>query len=1121
MSIKFKSVCGCHEFRPFGSNIHAHSDQSLDGGSSVAKIVKKAKELGMQHLVLTEHGNINSAASLAMSASKAGMSFSNGIEVYLENPLKEEGTKESYVHLSVLFKTYKAYEYFCRLTPVMESRAVIKFGERKPIIRWDELEEIGPEIVIGSGCLVGFIQKFVLSGKPELAERAYQMARSIVRPGCFFVEFFPHEVTHNWQRPKKDKSGSVTEEGKFVANECLPGETHGDIQRNSNLFVMAMAERYGDPIVISEDSHFATPNQKLVQDARLGNGQESWKFYTSYHMRTPAECFEDIRHIYDVNFKRMDQFIDNSYALADVLKDYKFKSFKDRWVLPEFEGSSKKHLLELINKHGRLPKDPAVRQQYIERIQYEVSVLTKNKVGDLLPYIFQVEEVADWCKNNDVLMNLRGSAGGSLLLYLIGASVTDPIRYNLPFERFITTGRIDSGSLPDADADLSNKTKVVAHFKQKLGDRIVPLSINTNLKLKNSIKDSERSILGRVRPETERMCTTFPGIPQGPTEEQWLFGYQDKETETWVPGFWEQNAAIRAYAEENPEIWDVVKECLGVMRNKGSHACGFLITPEPVQNYFPVAWVGLKDSGQMCTAFDPKSLEYAGGVKYDFLGVATLNTIQVASKLIRERHGINLEWQEYPHDDEVYDEVFAAGQTMGIFQYNTAAVKPFLKKIKPRNVQDLSAITALVRPGALDAPAPDFSDRTCAEYYVAVAMGEKPYYLHADLEPILQETNGVMLYQEQTLQIFRDLGGHTYETAEAVRRAISKKDKDTLSLHGGNLKKSLIERGWKESQADALFNQILASARYSFNKSHSMSYAIVGYNTAYLKKNYPLEFWAAELTTFSDKEDKLKAYLTEIGQLILAPSLSHSHAVDWKIEDTKIRAPLSIVKGLGPSATEAIIAGAPYTSVADLVARVDARAVNRGVFLKLVWAGLFDDLNIPHIDMVKEYWKLKKIRDAIPEEAFDAEPIRVFQRRSELNPICKEQLWEFVTPKLEAKGWLKMSRKSTPMFRGNTPLLASSFYALRAIEANMHQHTMCILAFFKSAGWETTKNGRKLMKLYFSDGVTEFDGVDWNATEAPKLKPNSLVLITGKMKLGYKIPLSISVYGIETIQEMT
>ena len=1111
-------------FKPYGSNFHAHADSSLDGASSVKKIVKRAKELQYQHVVLTEHGNLNSAADLGMCASDAGISYSHGIEAYLDTPFEELGIKpdgdgnnhkRQYSHVTILFKTRKAYQYFCRLTPVMESRAVTRWGERKPILKWDELVEIGSEIILGSGCLNSLIGRFVRVGDYATAERAYQMCRSVVSQGSFFLEIFPHAITHDWKKPIYDANNVLVSSGQFMANECICGHDHNDIQRVCNEFLISMAEKYNDPMILSEDSHFAYESQRVIQESKLGNGSENWRMYNSYHMYSQQEHFQMLNKSINLSERQMEQMIDNSYLLKDQLSSYKFLTNKDRWVLPVYHGDTKKHLIQLIQKHGRMVNST----EYIKRLKYEMSVLADNGYIDFLPYFFEVEDVSSWCKANDILMNLRGSGGGVLIAYLLGFSITDPIKYELPFERFITVDRIKANVPPDLDSDFSDKTVVMDNRKKKYGDRIASLSINLNLKLKNSIKDAERAILGKVRPETEVMCHSFPGIPQGPTEEQWLLGYDDKETGDHVDGFWEQSEELRQYASSNPDVWKMVVECLGVMRNKGGHACGHLITPTPVQDQFPLTWVGTKGTGHLYVGFGPAALEWAGGIKYDFLGVKTLKTIEIATKLIKERHGITLEWREYDHSDAVYEKIFHTGDTLGVFQFGTPAVIPYLKKTKPKNTRDLCAITSLVRPGTLSSPAPDGSDRTCAEYYVAVAQGEKPYYIHPDLEPILRDTNGVNLYQEQTLKIFV-YSGLLLSEAEAVRRAISKKKKEVLQKLIGELKERLLNKGWTQYQTDLLGDQIIASNKYAFNAAHGQSYGIVGYNTAWLKYYYPLEFFTAELTVFSDKEEKLKQYVALLRDRILQPSISKSHPTDWQIEGECIRAPLSMIKGLGESGTKVICENAPYVSVADFAKRCSGKAINRATFTKLVFAGLFDEFSIPYGDMIKEYWVTKKIKDPISDECKITDKVTLFAKRCELNMLTRERLCDIVSDRLLKVKFISVKNIGVPFVSPQScGLLADVSVAAKALESpSFAERDIFMVALFKGSSVDTTKTGKKLLKVKLSDGTTDFEAVNWRQFTALRFPKDSVVLIKGKIRKGWKVPVSINFSSIEQLK---
>ena len=691
----------------------------------------------------------------------------------------------------------------------------------------------------------------------------------------------------------------------------------------------------------------------------------------------------------------------------------------------------------------------------------------------------------------------------------------------MPFERFITLDRIlKANTPPDIDSDFSDKELVMKHRKEKYGDRIAALSINTNMKLKNSIKDGERAIYGKVRPETNTMCFSFPGIPQGISELQWLFGYEDKETGDHVPGFWEQSDVLRDYASNNSEVWKIVVECLGVMRNKGSHPCGVLIAPTAIHNYFPLTWIGTKNDGQLCVGFDPRSLEWAGGMKYDFLGVKTLKTIEIAMKLIKERYGITLEWREYDHSDAVYEKIFHTGDTLGVFQYGTPTVIPYVKKIKPRNTKDLSNITALCRPGTLEAPAPDGSGRTCAEYYIAVAQGEKPYYIHPDMRSILEETNGICLFQEQFLKTLV-FSGLTLAEAEAGRRAVAKKKKEDLQKIIGGLKTRLMEnKGWTQAQVDLLGEQLIASSRYSFNKAHSQSYAIVGYNTAWLKYFYPLEFYIAELTCFADKKEKYDQYISLLRDRILMPSISNSKPDSWSIEGDKLRAPLNAIKGVDKCA-KIIAANAPYTSVLDFTERCKDRSINRGVFIKLVLFGLFDEISTDRDSMIKEYWKIKKVKDPIPDDCINLSRIESFVRTCQLNSLTKERLCDMVMDSLSHIGFIPVAGiPSIPMMSSQkTPLLADVPAAIKVTESSiMKDKEFFLVGLFQGSAVETTKTGKQLLKVKLTDGTTDYEAIHWTQLQALRFPKNTVVLVKGKIKKGWKVPVSITYSTIETIK---
>lgn len=978
-------------------------------------IVKRNKELGATHVALTEHGNTNGIFELVKSCKENGMKPAPGIELYLESPFKdvlqvrfeaervrraadgrramnvEKMLAEAYVHLTVLFKDEWAYQYFCRLSPIMEQRAVVRYGERKPLMTWDELTGAAGHIVVGSGCPVGYVQKWVLPGRHEvradLAELAYCQLREAVGPDNFFVEVLPHVMTHEWLRPVRAKDArwalekgtdaqvatllkrmslvdkaalalkvsskadnEILKEGTFVANECCPEAPDGDRQKMPNRFVLEMAAKYGDRAIISLDSHFALPSQKLIQTAKISNGQENWVFHESYHVMPTEEAAEKLRANLGVSDETIEGWVDNSYSVADQLSGFSVKTNSDRWVLNSECGSEISQLKPLMDRHGRTRwGDPREMAQ----LKHEIHMMRHNRKGiNLLPYFFLVEDVANFCRENDILMTVRGSAGGSLLLYNLGVSAVNPLKHDLSFGRFITEGRIVANTMPDTDIDISTtgRGKVLQYLKDKYGDKFCQISTDSVLKLRSSIKDAERAFKGAVSRETEALCKTLPNQPQSADSYDFVFGAQDKAGHH-VPGVFDTNEKLRAYAKANPEIWETVSEMLGINRQKGVHACGVVIADKPVQEYCPITYV----SDTRVTGFAPKSVELAGLIKFDFLGLNTLDDIQGALRSIRSRTGESLDPWNLPYDREVVEE-FVKGHTETVFQFDTDTVRPYLMNIMKAEVQNdlhsvlecLAAVTSLCRPGCLDAPTSD--GRTLAEVYVACANGEPVTYVHQDLEPILKDTFGVQLFQEQSMRIFKDLAGYSDEQAETVRRGIGKKEDKVLASCMGDLKKGCLARGWTESQVELLMDQISASARYSFNKSHATSYAYIAYACMYLKTRYKLDWWKSVLS-HSDKSEMVTKFWKYVSKFVSMPNLSKISR-DFEIDGSSLVAPISIVTGIGEKAYDQLVVKAPYVDLDGFVkahfgarGADDARsAIHTGVVHKLVAAGILDSV---------------------------------------------------------------------------------------------------------------------------------------------------------------------------------
>jgi len=829
------------------------------------------------------------------------------------------------------------------------------------------------------------------------------MLKEIAGEGNFFVEIFPHKMTHHWQ-PPKIKNKKILEKSKLLKNESSELAPDGDLQKAVNKYMISLAKKYNDPILISVDSHFADPKDKLIQDAKLGNGLDTWKYYNSYHLMSSSEAANILMETLDVSVDEIEEWIDNSYKWASLFDQFCIKTCEDRWILPELSPEWKIQLKNSIDKYGRMDWS---NKEMVNRLKYELDIITNNGKINLMGYFFNIEKVSNYCKENGILMNVRGSAGGSLLLYLLGINATNPILYDLSFERFLTVGRIRANTLPDVDVDISDKDFIMKFLQECFGDGFCQISTNIMLKLKSSIKDAERALRGCVSAETEKMCKKLPNSPQGVNERDWALGYENDDGE-YIPGLWDTNEGLKSWADTHIDVWGSAKLMLDIQRQKSVHACGAVIADRPIQEYCPVVTVVSNKKKTKVTGYCPKSVELAGLVKYDFLGVNTLKDIEIALRSIKDRHGLDIDPWHLPNDDDVFDD-FCAGHTESVFQFNTSTVIPYLKKTRPRSISELAAITALCRPGTLDAPSGD--GRTLAELFVARCNGEEIKYIHQDLEPILKETMGIQLYQEQTLKIFMELAGYSYEQAETVRRGIGKKKEAVLKECMGDLRNSCLVRGWEDHQINLLIDQIMASSNYSFNKSHAVSYAIVAYACAYLKRHYNLEWWKGCLSN-AKKDELSNVFWKYVKDFTLLPDINYPYE-EYVIDGDRLRSPISTLKGIGSKTYQQLIDRAPYKDMASFVeahfnkGSKTRSSVHTGIAHKLIAAGvldsLFTDKNIKVEEKLtlfeQEKSKIRKEKlSPVPEQYINTTPLGDYLMKKVLIPIYSEDLRPIMLP---------------------------------------------------------------------------------------------------------------------------
>lgn len=919
-----------------------------------------------------------------------------------------------YMHFTVHFLDQEAFQCGVKL---LSKAPIEKHGsEHKPLFSWADLEELGSyNVTFGSGCLIGIVQRHLMAhGNVELAIKHYEKFRSLAKPGNFYVEVFPHICDRNWEQGvfvtvntgdgarewkyhdgkklktnhgeieaadlakafnKKDNKHefllavkdyqkwedkgelrilNVEKREGFLMNECTPWAPTGDLQRPCNDFVMRLARRYGDKILISDDSHFATPEYKEVQDIRLQQGG-SWRFHTSYHRLSSSDAYGYFEKQFGTEKAEFESWIENSYEWRDKFKAFNFKTEVSlpRKFYPE---DTVEHLKQLIRKHGRMDWSD---QKRVGRLMEEIKLFHGNGVVDLLPYFFLAEDSIDQYRKRGKLTGPgRGSAAGCLTTYLLGITHKDPLRYNLSLERFLTLDRIKAGAWPDIDMDFPDRDILVGPdgeggwLQERFGDHFAQISTETLLRLKSSARDVARVKLGSIPQKVDALIRKFEDAPQGVADKDFVFGYEDSGE--FKQGSIERDKALQQYIKEYGDHWEVVRKTLALSRSKSRHASAYVIANKPIPELgIPLTTIG----GHRCTAYTMQAVEAMGGIKMDYLVIKSLLDITDAIQLIQKESGVAIgddvrlngllvpKVQLIPHqgrlvdvwdlpaDPAVYADI-SAGRTETVFQFNTGgAVKwlDYFNETRPdgtpliSSLEDLAIFTALDRPGPLDmeVPSPDGRGKhNLLVEYARRARGMEPSTgVPSIFDQLLPETYGVLVYQEQLQYVFQKLTGCSLSEAEQFRRDIAKKKMDkVLAVYPTFIEKAGALAS--KEVAEAAWEFLKTWANYGFNKSHAICYSDIGYACAFLKHHFPLQWWAAVLSN-ATKDEVNTDFWRHCGHLIDLPDVTKS-GEKFEIRDGRLQAPISLLFGIGEAAHAELCAGAPYKDIVDFCQKVQA-----------------------------------------------------------------------------------------------------------------------------------------------------------------------------------------------------
>jgi DNA polymerase III subunit alpha len=882
-------------------HLHCHTDYSLlDGACETKRLMQTVAEQGMPAVAMTDHGNMFGAVEFYNAAKERGINPIIGCEVYT-SPLgqKNRSNARSYNHLVLLCENQDGYRNLIQLV----SSGYLDGFYNKPRIDKDLLARHSKGIIALSACLKGDIAEHLMEDRYQEAKKLAYEYQDIFGKNNFFLEL----QNHGLDQDKK----------------ILP-------------MLYRMGRETGIPLVATNDAHYlkredarAHEIMLCIQTGKTVSDPSRMKWDSpDFYLKSRDEMMQI--------FGEVEEALDRTWDIAQRCK-VKLEQVKDpfpRFDIPqphsidsyfEFvtrEGFERRRArLEALQKAGQLRQPLEV---YYERLDREIKMIQQMQFSG---YFLVVWDFIHFSKTKGIPVGPgRGSAAGSLVSYALSVTDVDPLQYGLLFERFLNPERV---SMPDIDIDFctNRRGEVIQYVTEKYGrDFVAQIITFGTLGARAAIKDVGR-VLDMSFGDVEKLTKLVPSQP---------LNIKLKEAFAMEPGFEEA-------AKADPRVREVLDTAVrleGMARNAGMHAAGVVISSTPLKELVPLYKT---NRDEVVTQYDMVGMEKLGLLKMDFLGLTTLTILHEAVRLIEVHQGVKLELEDLPLDDKKTYEIFSNGYTSGIFQFESPGMRDVLRRYQPERIEDLTALNALYRPGPIKGGViDDFIDRKHGRKQVIYDVKE--------IQPILEETYGIMLYQEQVMQISQVLAGYSLGEADILRRAMGKKKKEEMDAQRERFLKGAADKGFSPKKAEKIFDLMAQFAEYGFNKSHSAAYALLAYLTAYLKAHYPIEFMSALLTSETGNTAKVVKYINECRDMeisVLPPDINQS-ALTFTPAGDAIRFGLGAIKNVGAAAVnnvvEVRVSGGPFTSLASFCERVDLTSVNRRMIESFIKAGAMDSL---------------------------------------------------------------------------------------------------------------------------------------------------------------------------------
>ncbi len=878
------------------AHLHVHTEYSLlDGSNKIKECIARVKELGMDSVAITDHGVMFGVIDFYRAARAAGIKPVLGSEVYVApgSRFKKDpgqGGEDRYYHLVLLAENDTGYHNLMKIV----SRGFTEGYYYKPRVDLEVLETYHEGIIALSACLAGEVQKYVSRGLYEEGKEAALRYERIFGKGNFFLELQDHGIP---------------------------------MQQTVNQALLRMSAETGLPLAATNDVHYTYADDVKPHDILLCL-QTGKKLADEDRMRYEGGQYyikseEEMKKLFPYALEALE----NTQKIADRCNvEIEFGVTK----LPKYDVPEGKTSWEYLNQlcfEGLEGLYRPVTEELKERLSYELSVIRTMGYVD---YFLIVWDFIKYAKDHGIMVGPgRGSAAGSIVSYCLGITTIDPIKYQLLFERFLNPERV---SMPDIDVDFApeGRQEVIDYVSRKYGaDCVVQIVTFGTLAARGVIRD-----VGRVMDLPYAFVDNIAKmVPQ--------------ELNITLKGALEKNSELRKLYEEDgqvKELIDMSKRLEGLPRHTSMHAAGVVISQKSIDEYVPLS---LGSDGSVTTQFTMTTLEELGLLKMDFLGLRNLTVINSAQELIKKSTGREIDLDEIDYNDRPVLDYIGTGKTDGVFQLESAGMKSFIKELKPQSLEDIIAGIALYRPGPMD---------FIPQYIKGKNHQDMITYDCPQLEPILEPTYGCIVYQEQVMQIVRDLAGYTLGRSDLLRRAMSKKKGDVMkkerqSFVYGNEAEGVpgcVNNGISEATANKIYDEMIDFAKYAFNKSHAAAYAVVSYQTAYLKYYYPVEFMAALMTSVIDNSTKVAEYIystRQMGIKILPPDINKGEG-DFSVDNGCIRYGLAAIKSVGRPVIQAIAeernARGPYKNLKDFIERLSGKETNKRTLENFIKAGVFD-----------------------------------------------------------------------------------------------------------------------------------------------------------------------------------